>query len=138
VAVKLDLALETVVFNVALDGVALGLVAGVSSFLPPLTRLEVMVEEVFLLTVGGVEVVLMVLVGAVLLERELRLERGVGDDTTELREDRAERLEDGTGELELDLVEETALDMRALVGFPFLTRTGFGLGVSSSSESVSL
>ena len=104
-AVKLDLALE------ALAGVALGLVAGVSSFLPPLTRLELAVEVVFLLEVGGVEVVLMVLVGAVLLERELRLERGVGDDTTELREDRTERLEDGTGELELDLVEETALDV---------------------------
>ena len=110
-AVKLDLALETVVFNVALDGVALGLVAGVSSFLTPLARLELMVEEGFLLTVGGVELVWIVLAGAVLLERELRLERGVGDDATELREDLAESLEEGTGELEVDRMAETALDL---------------------------
>jgi len=64
----------------------------------------------FFLTVGGV--VVSVLGGAALLEREVRLERGVGEDTTELREDRVERFEEGIEEPEFDLFD--ASDLGAL------------------------
>lgn len=57
----------------------------------------------FFLTVGGV--VVSVLGGAALLDREVRLERGVGEDTAELREDRVERFEEGIEELEFDLMD---------------------------------
>jgi len=82
--------------------------------------------EFFLWTVGGVAIVSSLLAGSALLERELRLDRGVGDDTAELREDRVERLEDGRGELEDDRVEETTF--RALVDFPFFAAVFFGMG----------
>lgn len=64
----------------------------------------------FFLTVGGVVVSLFG--GTALLEREVRLERGVGEDATELREDRVERLEEGIEEPEIDLFD--ASDLGAL------------------------
>jgi len=69
-----------------------------------------LLETAFFLTVGGV--VASLLDGAALLERDVRLERGVGDDTTELREDLVERLEAGREELEFDLFD--ASDLEAL------------------------
>ena len=57
----------------------------------------------FFLTVAGV-VCSLVAAGA-LLERELWLEGGIGEEATELRDGRAEKLEDGRGELEFELLE---------------------------------
>jgi len=73
----------------------------------------------FFLTVGGV--VASLLDGAALLEREVRLARGVGEDATELREDLVERLEEGREELEFDLFD--ASDFEALDP-PLLFTTG--------------
>merc|ERR1719318_1236158 len=65
------------------------------------------------------------------------LERGVGEDTTELRDERVERLEEGIGELEEERMEEASL---ALVDF--FIGTVFCLGrlcdltkISSSADS---
>ena len=91
------------VFRVALDtGVFLDATGVSSAFL-----LDVALVEVAFFTVGGVAFSLAT--AAVLLERELRLERGVGEDTTELRDERVERLEEGIGELESERMEEISL-----------------------------
>ena len=83
------------VFRVALDTGVFFDATGVSS---AILLDDTFVEVVFFLTVGGVAISLAA--AAVLLERELRLERGVGEDTTELRDERVERLEEGIGELD--------------------------------------
>lgn len=104
----LDTGVVVGVFKVALDtGVFLAATGVSSSFMLDVA----LVEAAFFLTVGGVACSL---AAAVLLERELRLERGVGEDTTELRDERVERLEEGIGELEEERMEVTSL---ALVAF---------------------
>lgn len=92
-----------VFLEAALTAGAFFAVGGVSGMTAALSFLLFSVVP-FFLTVGGVEVLF---AGAeVLLEREVLLVRGVGEDATELRDDRVEGLEEGAGELVSDLKED--------------------------------
>jgi len=126
-----------VFFVAALAAGAFFVVGGVSGMTAALSFLLFSVVP-FFLTVGGVE---FLLAGAeVLLEREVLLVRGVGEDTTELRDDRVEGLEEGAGELVSDLKEELLF---VAFGFKFFPWACFCLGglwdkISSADSSLEL